>query len=217
MYQNLYVERIRGDEFSHNQTIVHIWDDKRGYETYDFENYAYRKDPSGDRLSIYGDKVSKVSTWTKWDVDDGKIFESDVPIETRILVDKYGDSDEVSKQHTILTFDIEVEVTDGLPDVNKAHNKITAISFYDTMTEEYYVYVLDEENTMEQTRNGNEEIIPFTNEEDLLSAFINKWVEINPTIVTGWNVDGFDIPYLYTRMKRVLGGKYVRLRILLRF
>ena len=206
MYQNLYIERIKGDVFEHNQLIVHIWDDKRGYETFDFENYAYKKDQNGEYRSIYGDRVSKVNTWTKWDVEGGKILESDVPIETRILVDNYGDSDDISKAHVVLFFDIEVEVTDGLPDINKAYNKITSISFYDSATDEYYVYILDEENALKHRRNGNEEIIPFSNEEDLLSAFINKWDEIRPTIITGWNVDGFDIPYLYTRLKRVLSS-----------
>ena len=205
MYQNLYIERTRGDVFEHNSTTVHLWDDKRGYETYDFENYAYKKDVNGDRLSIYGDKVSRVSTWTKWDVDGGKVFESDIPIETRVLVDRYGDSDDISKNHRILFFDIEVEVTEGLPDVTKAYNKITAISFYDQAANEYFVYFLDEENIIEQMRHKNEETIPFSNEEDLLSAFINKWSEIAPTIITGWNIDGFDVPYLYTRLKRILG------------
>jgi len=205
MYQNLYIERIRGDVFDGNKTIVHIWDDKRGYDTYDFENYAYRLDSEGDKRSIYGDKVSKVTSWAKWDVDGGKIFESDVPVETRVLVDLYTDSDDISKDHTVLFFDIEVEVTDGLPDIKKAYNKITSVSFYDQKTDEYYVYVLDEDKVVEQMRHGNEETIPFSKEEDLLTAFINKWSEINPTIITGWNVDGFDVPYLYARLKRVLG------------
>jgi DNA polymerase elongation subunit (family B) len=213
MYQNLYIERIRGDVFEHNSTTVHLWDDRSGYETYDFENYAYKKDSLGDRVSIYGDKVSKITTWSRWDVEGGKVLESDIPIETRVLVDKYGDSDDISKNHRILFFDIEVEVTEGLPDVtkafnkitSKAFNKITSISFYDQATDEYYVYVLDEENIIEQMRHKNEETIPFSNEEDLLSAFINKWSEIAPTIITGWNIDGFDVPYLYTRLKRILG------------
>ena len=206
LYQNIYVQRTRGDVFDGNKTTVHIWDDRRGYESFDFENYAYKRDNNGDKISIYGDKVSKVNTWAKWDVDANNIFESDIPIETRVLVDRYSDSDEISKHHTILFFDIEVEVTDGLPDIQEAKNKITSISFYDQKIDEYYVYILDEENVIKQTRHENEEIIPFTTEKDLLVAFLNKWVEICPTIVTGWNSDGFDIPYLYTRLKRVLGS-----------
>ena len=43
------------------------------------------------------------------------LFESDVPPETRILVDQYTDSEEMSTGHRIMTIDIEVEVTDGIP------------------------------------------------------------------------------------------------------
>ena len=39
-------------------------------------------------------------------------------------------------------FDIEVEVTQGFPDVNKAENTITSIAFYDDLTRQYYCYVL---------------------------------------------------------------------------
>jgi hypothetical protein len=38
------------------------------------------------------------------------------------LIDEYGDSDEVSKGHTVLTFDIEVEMNSGLPSTEEAKN-----------------------------------------------------------------------------------------------
>ena len=40
---------------------------------------------------------------------------------TRFLVDQYGDSDESSVGHRIMFFDIEVEVTDGFPDVHESN------------------------------------------------------------------------------------------------
>ena len=41
----------------------------------------------------------------------------------------------------------------------------------------------------------------------MLIAFVNAWEEISPTIITGWNIDFFDVTYLYNRLKRVLGTK----------
>ena len=61
--------------------------------------------------------------------------------EIRYLVDNYTDSDEVSEGHRVMFFDIEVEVTDGFPDVMKANNVITSIALYDFMTETYFTYV----------------------------------------------------------------------------
>jgi DNA polymerase elongation subunit (family B) len=41
-------------------------------------------------------------------------------------------------------------------------------------------------------------------------AFVDKWQECGFTIVTGWNVDYFDMPYLYTRLKARLGAKVAK-------
>ena len=44
----------------------------------------------------------------------------------RTLVDLYTDNDDMSVNHRIMIIDIEVEVTEGFPDVFKAENKITS-------------------------------------------------------------------------------------------
>src|SRR5690606_7981370 len=51
------------------------------------------------------------------------------------------------------------------------------------------------------------EIRTFKLETDLLEAFLDAYEGINPTIITGWNLDGFDVPYLYNRIKRLLGER----------
>ena len=91
---------------------VHIWDDIAGYQKFNYKPYAYLKSQSGTYRSLYGDKLKKVTFWDKNDLENGRVFESDVPIETKILVDKYGDSDEPSEGHKELFFDIE---STGLP------------------------------------------------------------------------------------------------------
>ena len=44
----------------------------------------------------------------------------------------------------------------------------------------------------------------------MLSAFIQWWIEHTPDVVTGWNCEFFDIPYLAGRLNRVLGEKLMR-------
>ena len=102
-------------------------------------------------------------------------------------------------------FDIEVEVTQGFPDVNKAENTITSIAFYDDLTRQYYCYVLDVENKVNTNQFGETTVIKFKDERDLLTAFYTKYLEISPTIISGWNSDRFDVPYLYNRTQRLLG------------
>jgi len=180
---------------------MHIWDDKFGHQTFRYKKYAYVKNRTGTYISLYGDKLKRIN---KWDPEQPELFESDVNPEIRVLVDNYTDSDEVSLGHKVMIFDIEVEVTDGFPDVNKAPNKITSIAFNDPLTKEYYCYVLDP--TYKLKSNKTEDIIvSFKDEYDLLNAFFKKYIEIQPTILTGWNVEFFDITYLYNRAQQIVG------------
>jgi hypothetical protein len=132
MYQNIYVEKSKD-----SKPIVHLWDDKTGYSKFQYKPYAYLKSQSGTYRSLYGDKLKKVNFWTKEDLEENKVFESDVPLETRILVDMYGDSDHPSVGHRVGYFDIEVEVKDGFPNPKIASNKITSIALYDKIIDEY--------------------------------------------------------------------------------
>ena len=199
MYQNIFYDR--------RVNKMHVWDDKFGHQTFRYKKYAYTKSRAGTYISLYGDRLKRI---TKWDKTQQDLFESDVNPEIRVLVDNYTDSDEVSTAHRTMIFDIEVEVTDGFPDVAKANNKITAIGFNDPRTDEYFCYVLDETNKLE-IEGGcseiayNETVISYKDEYDLINAFFMKYMEIKPTILTGWNVEFFDVPYLYNRACSVVG------------
>ena len=192
MYQNIYVKRTK------TSSEVHIWDDKTGYSKFDYKPYAYLKSQSGTHRSLYGDKLKKVNFWTGDDLQNGRVFESDIPIETRTLVDMYPESEEPSLGHREVYFDIEVEVTDGFPEPMKAENKITAIALYDKTMDKYSCFILGNVPNTDVVES-------FQSEEELLQRFYQKYLEINPTILSGWNIDGFDIPYLYNRTDRVMG------------
>ena len=194
MYQNVYFEK--------EKSIIHCWDDQKGYFTSKYRRYAYVKDGNGAHQSIHGERLKKINFWKQ---DDGlKLYESDVNEMTRFLIDEYGDSDEISTGHVTLTFDIEVEMNSGLPDTEKAENTMTSVAFHDSATNDYTVYVLSEGEEIDKTIKGAK-VRSFRSEADMLVAFVNAWEEISPTIITGWNIDFFDVTYLYNRLKRVLG------------
>ncbi len=205
MYQNIYYERTKN--------TIHIWDDARGYFTMPYRKYAYKKDPYGQYRSMNGDKLTRISKWEKDEADD--LFESDVPETTRVLVDMY-DSDIPSTGHRIMTFDIEVEMISGLPNTKEAQNEITAIAAHDSATNLFDVFVLDKQRKIKKnenkfTKDGREVSVHiFDNEKNLLFAFLNYYEEVNATILTGWNIDFFDIPYLYNRIKNVCGEGHAK-------
>ena len=191
---------------------MHIWDDKFGHQTFRYKKYSYVKNRAGTFTSLYGDKLKKINTWEK---DQPELFESDVNPEIRVLVDNYTASDEVSVGHRTMIFDIEVEVTDGFPDPKKAANKITSIGFNDPILEKYFCYVLDPTDKLKlgesRTKEDGDTIVSFYDEYDLLNAFFKKYMEIQPTILTGWNVEFFDVNYLYNRAIQVVGREVANL------
>ena len=187
---------------------MNVWDDTRGHLQIPYRKYAYVKDSSGQHISLYGDRLKRV---TSYDKDDPTLHESDVPPMTRFLVDQYGDSDESSVGHKVMFFDIEVEVTEGFPDVQKAYNPITSIALYDYATEKYYTYCFDPHKRIESYERGEEVVEFYETEYEMLNKFFQKYLEIRPTIISGWNSEFFDIPYLYNRAVRVLGPEVANL------
>jgi DNA polymerase elongation subunit (family B) len=196
MYQNIY--------FDKTTNTCHLFDDKKGYKSFVFRPYAYRKRNGGKYRSIFGDELEKVYSFNPRDTS---LFESDVPIDTRILIDAYEDSDDVSDNHRILFLDIEVSTEGGYPNNEEADKEITAIAIYDSVLKKYTAFVLDNNNLIENFDSVEKEIVSFRDEASMLNAFLTKWEEIQPTIVTGWNSDQFDMPYIYRRLKNITGSK----------
>ena len=194
MYKNIYYQRERN--------LIHLWDSHLGYRTFPYTRYAYERADRGEARSIYGDKLTKIY---KFKGDDPNLFESDIPETTRVLVDTYTDSDIPSDTIVTMTFDIEVEMESGLPDTEKAENELTAIGLQDNITNQYWVLIMDKKGKMVERKTDKAIILPFRDERDMCMKFLELYEGISPDILTGWNIDNFDIPYLFNRMKRILG------------
>jgi DNA polymerase elongation subunit (family B) len=194
MYQNIFVKI--------NTNEAWIWDDEKGLLHFNYTPYAYKKDPNGSYRSLYGESLTRVTNFVK---NDPNMFESDVPETTRILVDAYYKSDMPSKGIVVMAFDIEVEMITGLPDPTTGNNEITSIAYHDSATNQYTILVLDKKKKLKSSSSDNKNVVVCHDEKTLLLKFLDALQEIQPHIMTGWNCDAFDIPYLYNRIKRVLG------------
>ena len=194
MYQSIYCDR--------KTSTIHLWDDLNGYVSFKDEPYAYRKSRNGKYKSIFGDSLERI---TKFNFRDPTLFSSDIPVDTRVLIDAYADSDEVSINHRRAYIDIEVDSVGGYPNIEDPIKEVTAIALLDEVKDTYYCFILDKDAVVQNENKDNTIILPYLNEEDLLVAFLKKWDEVKPTIVSGWNIDGFDFPYLHARLVRVLG------------
>lgn len=198
MYQNISYDK--------KLNLIHLWDDTVGYQKFPYQPYAFLPDENGEYVSLNGVKLSKVNGDFK---DNSDAFESDIPVEMRVLIDLYYESDEPSKNHRDLFFDIEVDISEKYPSIEDADCKITSIGYLNKTNMERNVLILDEKKKLKGS-NTNYNIEVFHSESELLTRFINIFSEIQPTVITGWNTDNFDIPYLINRCKRVLGSGSVK-------
>jgi len=196
MYMNIH--------YDYQSKQIHIWDDEHGYAMFPFKKYGYIKDPNGRYSSLYGDRLRKAYSWD-YNLQADDLFESDIHPDVRYLIDTYLLSDEPSTGHIVLPIDIEVEVTDGFPHAHIAANKITSIALYDSAHDLYYALVLNEDKDVDDYTDGNQIVELFGSEAELLNRFYAKYLEIRPTIITGWNSNNFDIPYLFNRACKILG------------
>ena len=145
MYLNIFYQRpTEEEESAYSPGYIHIWDDGFGYKKIPFVRYAYKLDPQGQFKTMYGQPCKKVRRWGKESEASGQIYEGDVNPETRYLIDNYTEYDALPESHVEMFFDIEVDATDGLPNIKQADNKITAISYYDKVSKEYVALILDE-------------------------------------------------------------------------
>lgn len=108
----------------------------------------------------------------------------------------------------IVSFDIEVDIRDGYADVNQADKEITSIAYKSSKSDKYYLFGrkdYDKTKTVTVIDPENIEFVKFESEVQMLQAFIRLWCNDYPDIVTGWNVEYFDIQYIVTRIIRLLG------------
>jgi DNA polymerase elongation subunit (family B) len=196
MYQAIYYDR---------QTYTfNLRDDKTGWSEFKYHRPRFKIDPNGQYQTLDGKRANAI---TKYDWKDNSLYESDLDAYTSVLIDRYKDSDDAAEWQNIVYFDIECEIAGALtPELIKnAPTKITSIAVYDNTTQKYYCLILDEKQQLQTVNEENRAIIPFPHEHDLLHAFLNLWEQLDPTIITGWNTEYFDVPFLYYRIENQLG------------
>ena len=106
----------------------------------------------------------------------------------------------------LVTIDIEVASENGFPDVESCSEEILAITIQDYATKKIVSW-----GVKPFTHNRSDLIYHYCESEfALLNTFIQYWMDNTPEIVTGWNLQLYDIPYICKRLNRVLGEKLMK-------
>ena len=193
----------------------------RVYKEYVPDYHFFINDPRGTYKTIYGDSVKKVqpksytekqkliktlsSNVKNWEIDVDPVF--------RCLEHNYQNID--APTLNVAFFDIETsfdEANGGWSDPADADNYITSISIHLQWVDEIICLALPpetlswEEATNIATEVGN--TILFKTEAEMLNAFIE--VIEDADVLSGWNSEAYDIPYIVNRIKKVLGKHEIR-------
>ena len=118
------------------------------------------------------------------------------------ISEKYPQQIQFDSSHLkIMTIDIEVECENGFPYADQAIEPMLSITVKDHSANKIIVWGLHPYHT---TRD-DVEYIHCQTERELLAQFVSWWESDHPDIITGWNTEFFDLPYICNRVKSVMG------------
>ena len=196
-------------------------DPKKGriYQEYPARYVFYHPDQKGKYKSIYGESLSKVTCKTNKEFQkelrihsDRRLFESDIKPVFRNLEDNYLGKD--APKLNVAFFDIEVDFDPerGYSTPENAFMPITSISIHLQWLNTLVCFAVPPKTlTMEEAA---EQIKDFPNtylfetEAEMLDAFLN--IIDDADVLSGWNSEGFDIPYTVNRVTKVLSKEDTR-------
>jgi DNA polymerase elongation subunit (family B) len=193
--------------------VVERRDGERRYQEYPAQYVFYYDDPRGKFRSIYGNPVSRFSSRNNKEfrkelrIQSGRqIYESDINPVFRCFEENYKGQD-APKLHTAF-FDIEVAFDSerGFSPVHDPFNPITAISVYLDWLDQLVTLAVPPKHlswdTAQELVSEFDNTILFEREEEMIKTFLDLIDDAD--VLSGWNSEGYDIPYTVNRCTRVL-------------
>ena len=195
---------------------MHLWTEE-GHEKIDWVPYVFIDDPlNGNTKNLNGDKVSKktfdsYNEYYSFQKDNYSLYENKVRPEIQFLTERYyetPDEDIPTPKLLIYYLDIEVNYEQEFPKPSLAKYPICLISIRNSVTEKTVTF-----GEKEYTGDMKEDVtyVHCPDESELLRKFFTYMANNAPDVISGWNVDKFDLAYLINRDKKINAGKYFNL------
>ena len=214
-----YIDAILEREKNQIQVIERDRSGKRRIVSHPTKYCAYWPDSRGKYTSIKGTKLAGVTATRKEllnreisGVRSNELYENDINATFRCLYDNYRGTT-LENLH-IGFFDIEVDFDPvrGFSSTEEAFAPVTAISVYMSWLKRNYTLVIKPKTlTFDQAQeivDEFEDTILCENEKQLLQMFLEMIDDVD--VLSGWNSEGYDIPYLHNRIIQVLGKDETR-------
>ena len=208
-----YVDAIHSRDEDRIYVVERSPQGKREYKEFPTNYVLYYPDPRGKQRSIFNEPVSRFSTRKRTEFEkerrihsSKKLYESDVNVVFRCLSENYLGVD-APKLHTCF-FDIEVDFdpVKGFSPTSDPFNPVTAISCYLDWLDQCITLVIAPKHMTKETANEIvsefENTMLFSSEKEMFDVFFQLIEDAD--VLTGWNSEGYDIPYMVNRVTRVM-------------
>lgn len=177
--------------------------------------YFYIEDEEGEYKTIQGKRAVKMEfeRWNKFKEKRDKfreygmkLYESDVSLQTKFICNHYyGTELKMPKEFNIFYIDIEVHLDGGFPRPEEAEGKITLITIFSTREKKFYIFAeKDFDGSFIEKLGFAYQKRVHNSEEELLRDFIQFVRNEHPDIISGWNSQDYDIPYIVNRARKIL-------------
>jgi DNA polymerase elongation subunit (family B) len=179
----------------------------------------YVKDPKGKHQSIYGDAVTRIvckntkELRKEMAINSGRqLYESDINPIFVTLSENYLNADAPKLNAAFFDIEVDFDPERGYASPDDAFMPITAIAVYLQWLETMVCLAIPPKTmTMEEAKEAVKEFpntYLFDNEADMLDMFLDLIAEAD--VLSGWNSEGFDIPYTVNRVTKVLSKEDTR-------
>lgn len=198
---------------------LYTWDERGNPVTIDttYEPYIYLETSHNeDCLSIFNTKLKKRrfrnqaerAQYLK-ENEIVRVFEN-LGVQQQFLIDYFGAKNEepdfAKYPLKVYFLDIETYSPDSFPNIEEANHPINVITIYDVLTQKFITWGIKPYSKVEKNVVYN----TCKSERELLTKFIDYFSSCYPDILSGWNSEFFDIPYIVNRITRILGEDVVK-------
>jgi DNA polymerase elongation subunit (family B) len=202
--------------FDREHDRIHVVERREGirqYQEYPANYIFYYDDPRGKFQSIYGNSVSRFSTRSNKEfrkelrMQNGKRFyESDINPVFRCLEENYKGHDAPRLHAAFFDIEVDFDPEKGYSKPDDPFNPITAISVYLSWLDQLVTLAIPPRHmsieTAEELVADFDNTFLFDNEAEMLKMFLDLIDDAD--VLSGWNSEGYDIPYTVNRVIRVL-------------
>jgi len=203
--------------FDRQRDRIHIVErDKnqnRQYQEHQAKYVMYYDDPKGKFKSIYGNPVSRIQCRSSKDFRrekalhvNVKTYESDMNPVFRCLEENYLGQDAPKLQVAFFDIEVDFDKDKGFSPPEDPFNPVTAISVYLQWCDQLVTLLTPPrqmaKEEVDRISSKFDNTFVFEKEADLLKTFLDLIEDAD--VLSGWNSEGYDIPYMVNRVTRVL-------------